>query len=359
MNKVSRYWSKLLYAGCTAIVIVASLQIVFRTWLKEHLNREMITLGASKATYKGLSLSILKGNYTLTDVSLRNQNASSSINLLEADRIEFSLLHIAPWKGAPCGKVTIHSPTLHLIDDSTEQATQMQIKYPLQQICKSLMGVLVSEIEIINGKIVYENKKATPVIRLEMDEINILVSNLNMIPGDADEHVASVEGSANVYQGKLHLSVKFDPASNTPSFNLKASLENLDLSYLKDYFRYKGNYDVEDGMFSMVAQATGEEENVSGFVKPALDIIYLVGNKPEKDQVILRVQNPFAQPFPQISFHGDLEFPHTSLWNAVAMTLRNAFFEALMPVIHKIDTGETGQENPPKFYQTPQKEVTS
>jgi hypothetical protein len=359
MTRVSRYWQILTYVACIAAIIVALVKVLFPIWLQQQLQKELVTLNACTASYKDLSISLLQGKYTLTEVSLRDRNVWSPINLLEAERIEFSLLNLAPWQGSVSGKVTIYSPELHLIEDSTEHSTQMQIKYPLQRICQSLMGVLVSEIEIIDGKISYENKKADPDIYLEMNQINLLVDNLNSIPGDEDERVAGVEGSANVYQGKLHLSVKFNPMSNTPSFNMKASLENLDLSYLKDYFRYNGNYEVEKGMFSMLAQATGEEENVSGYVKPALDIIYRVENKWQRDKVFLNVENPFAQPFPQMSFHGDLELPGKSLWNAVALTLRNAFFEALMPVIHKIDAGETHRENPPRFYQMPQKEVTS
>lgn len=272
--------------------------------------------------------------------------------VLEAREIEFGVIGFK--NGKWLGKVTIRSPKLTFSDSAENEREKPRGVYPLRKVVGQLIGVPLDEILITNGHLRFIDLKAKSQFTLEMNNISIHVSNLTSNPREDNELVARANGRSDVYGGKLRFSLNFNPTSSAPEFNVRAKLENLDLSYISEYLQIHGGHPIDKGLFSMLAEARGDEEVVSGLVKPLLQTTYMASNR--RDQFkFYKALNPFTRPFPQISFHGNMEYAASSLWTAVAFTLRNAFFEALTPVIQKIDGGKDKSSRQQRTPRVPEK----
>jgi hypothetical protein len=346
---------KLYFLSTVAILTVIGLYLILPFYLNSYAKNQFATYSDYQASYSKISLSVLQGSYTLHEIKLQKKNAPGREHFFTADRIEFGIRWTELFKGRITGKVTVHSPTINFIREAGLGKSQLNADYPWGNIGRRLLGVTLDQIEIKNGSLTYQDLQTIPHTRLGMNEININVMDLASENNNEGNLMAKAFGDARVYDGQLNFSLEFDAASKKPTFDVKASLENLDLAYLRDYLKAHGDYTIEKGLFSMVAQASGEEESISGFVKPLLKTINLVSNATGAT-LSHQVDSPFARPFPQTSFRGDLAAGSLTLWGAVAFTLRDAFFEAVMPVIRKINSVEKRPALKPRLTPSPMKE---
>jgi hypothetical protein len=314
--------------------------VLIPLWLRSYVTAQLETLSGYEATFEGIQFSPWKAKYALLNIQLYDRSQPKNAPVFEARRIEFGLSGRALFTGTFSGKISVIDPTLRFVSASNRYRRHLDLDYPWKNICQRLLHLKLKEIIIRNGRMFYTNMNSSPQVNLKMEQIELQVEDLDRIPGVSDEMVARVEGNASIYEGKFNFTAHFNPASSRPVFHLIGRLNNLDLSHLSDYLAANGNYSIEKGLFSMVAQASGDDENVSGFVKPALETINLVSSDGLEHSKIISVGSPFSKAYPQIPFHDDLKEASLSTWSAIAYTLRNAFLEALMPVIKKINTGK-------------------
>lgn len=338
--------------GLILLVSAIAVHVVLPAYLDRLVRIQLETLPQYRVTFAGITISVERGSYTIHHARVFPRHGSTNA-LLEAREIE---LGFAGWEnGLLLGRITVRNPRFTFNDSIDYTPRKKSARLALRDLAPRLMAMQLDEIFIRGGHLYFRDLSSTPRITFEMRNINIHVRNLAGHTGEDDELIARANGRSDVYGGKLRFTVNFNPNSPAPEFNVRARLENLDLSYISDYLEVYGDRSIDKGLFSMLAEARGEEETVSGFVKPLLETTYMVSYPSANTYKFYKAHNPFARPYPQISFHQNIEYASLSLWSAVAFTLRNAFLEALVPMIHKIDTGEKRRFKPQTVPVIPEK----
>lgn len=317
------------------LLLVITVHMVVPVYLGELLRRQVQVTGY-QTSFSDLSISLSRGSYTVHNARLYCECMANTA--MEAREIEFGLAGFE--NGKWLGKITVRNPRMVFSDSTDIEDGRGVGVYPFRILASKLMVVPLDEILITNGHLHFVDLKLNARSPLEMHNISIHISNLTSKPREDNELVARANGRSDVYGGKLRFTVNFDPTNSAPEFNVRARLENLDLSYIRDYLKAYGGHSIDEGLFSMLAEARGDEEVITGLVKPLLQNTYMASNRGSQPLKFYKAHNPFTRPFPQISFHGNMDYAASSLWSAVAFTLRNAFLEALTPIIQKIDGGE-------------------
>jgi hypothetical protein len=348
MNLVSRHRNNLIVVITSISAVCIVVFLIVPLTIKTHIRQQLITLSKYRLNYSEIRISPLSATCTIEGASLSHKTDPESNILFRAKAIEFALCNTIISQGRLTGKINVVQPEISFI---TSLNASEEIDFPWENVGQRIMSLPLHELRIINGKIIYEDRQSFPTSKLVMDDINIQVNNLDAQPVPDYPLVSHAEGNGNINGGKLNFSLDFNPVSKDAVFCLKASLEKLDLTYLSDYLKGHGNLSIENGMFSMVAQASGQDEEVSGFVKPLLENIHFASLG--HNESIGLASSPFIRPYPKISFQNDLNYASLTIWSAVTYTMRSAFFEALMPVIKKINSAEKRPGVVPKITPTP------
>jgi Domain of Unknown Function (DUF748) len=137
-----------------------------------------------------------------------------------------------------------------------------------------------------------------------------------------------------------------DPLSTDPTFDMNISLQNTNLVKLNDFFQAYAKVDVNKGVFRLYAEAAAKDNKFIGYVKPLIQDLDILGKEDRGDNVFRKLCEGMVgsvgqvfknqkedQIATKISFEGNIQSPHTSLWNTIVNILRNAFVRALQPSI--------------------------
>jgi hypothetical protein len=157
---------------------------------------------------------------------------------------------------------------------------------------------------------------------------------------------ATVKANANVYEGTLAFNLKIDPLAEVPTFDMNAELKDTNLVLLNDFFQAYAKVDVNKGNFGLYTEVAAKDGGFTGYVKPLMKDLDILGTEDRKDNVFRKLWEAVAggagelfenQPKDQVAtkipFEGRLEDPRANIWITISNTLQNAFIQAIQPSI--------------------------
>jgi hypothetical protein len=168
------------------------------------------------------------------------------------------------------------------------------------------------------------------------------VENLsNRPPGSDDSMLSASLDAVTSGNGTLTVRLGGEPLRESPTFDVNAKLEHVELKALNDLFRRAVSMDVQGGLLDVYAEVAAAEGRFQGYVKPMLKELNVVSLKKEKlsirtaaealiDGIVNIFQNPQTErAATRVEFEGRFDAPDVSPWQAVSLALRNAFIDAL------------------------------
>jgi hypothetical protein len=181
---------------------------------------------------------------------------------------------------------------------------------------------------------------------IALKNINITATNLSNVTESKELLPATLTATAEAYEGKFALNMKFNALEEKPTFDMNTSLNGLNLVLLNDMLREYGNFDVKKGTFNMYAEFAAKEGKFGGYVKPFLkDLDIVQWNKQEGnfkqilwETLIASAAEIFQnqkkdQLATKVPLNGTFEKVDLNVWRAVSYVLRNAFLNALKPSV--------------------------
>jgi hypothetical protein len=342
-----------MIASIGAIFIIA-FRLLLPIWFHPFIEKQVVSLTEYQPSYSSIDMSLLRGSYSLENFRLE-KNPKGILPFFTARKIEFSISWSSLLKGKLTGKITVFDPNVNFIEGTTRQTTQNKIDDRWTSVSRKLLVIPLEEINVIDGVIRYKNLRTEPTVDLAMTDIYFSVKNINDPASPEGVLPSRAKGTATIDKGKLRFVMDFNARTKIPVFSLRASLYNLDLSYLSNYLQAYGNYEVEDGLFGLTTQASSNEEKITGFVRPLFENINLVSNEISEDEYVVRFSGPLTKSFRHIPFESNLEHASLSLWSAIGSTLHSALMQALMPIIKNTNTGEQEPSYRPSPQLSPEK----
>lgn len=353
-NKKIANWVLILLIIVAIIVIV---RLLLPVVILHYANEKLEENPDYEGRIGGVDLSIIAGNYSLSDIKIDKVDSQIKEPLIEIDEIWFSIDYSSLLNNKIVGEIEFVKPVINFVKGPTKEETQEEVDKSLAQTINEIMPIEIERLRVTDGKIRYMDFSTEPNIDIQAYDINIKVTNLTTLPKEDELLPAGVTGSANTTgQGRVDLFMKLDPFNPNPTFDLNLELKDLKLNSLNDFLKAYANFDVEKGTFSLFTEIAARNGNFKGYVKPLINDLKVAPFEAEDKGVLQKlyeagiavVTDIFESPGPKkdqlgtkIPIAGKFEDPNVKVWTAVVYLLRNAFVQALVPSIeHSIEIGE-------------------
>jgi hypothetical protein len=208
------------------------------------------------------------------------------------------------------------------------------------------MPLKINRLELRNGRLQYVDNTSRPKVNISMTDVDVLALNLRNSYDSAAVLPATINAQATVYDGRLDMKMKLNPLAETPTFDMNAEWRHTNLVKLNDFFQAYAKIDVNKGTFGLYTEIAAKEGSFTGYVKPLLVDVDVLGHEDRKDNILRKAwegisgtvseifENQSKETFAtKIPLRGKLDNPKANIFFAITQVLENAFINALQPSI--------------------------
>jgi hypothetical protein len=276
----------------------------------------------------------------------------------ETKVIDLSIEWKALFHGDIVGELVFQDPQLRFIKEKVPPKQLARDTTDFRILLKKFMPIKINRFELRNGTLAYIDSGATPLVNVEMTHSDVVATNLRNAYDNKELLPSTVTAHAALYEGTFGLNMKLNPLADHPTFDMDARLDNTNLVLLNDFFKAYGKFDVHRGLFGLYMEAAGKDGKFTGYVKPLIKDLDVVGPEDRNDNflqklweeavgavgVVFRNQRK-DQVATKIPIEGDFSKPNVEVWTAIVEILRNAFIQALYPSIdQEININSVGKK---------------
>ncbi len=333
------------------LLVILGVLIVIRLFLPaivlHFANKELAAMPGYYGKIEDIDISLYRGAYTIDSLYLNKVDLKKNLQtpFLSAKTIDLSVEWRALLHGRIVGELEFVRPILLFTKDKTELEEVKKDTSNFRELLKSFMPLKINRFEIIDGKLQYVDKTSAPNVDISMDKTHLLASNLSSVE-DTAILPSVVKMTAEVYEGNFELNLKLDALSDKPLFDMNAKLEKTHLPYLNDFFKAYANIDINKGSMNVYAEVAAKEGKFTGYVKPVIKDLDVVGPEDRDDKFLDKVwenlvglvgvivENPKKdQVATKIPLNGDFGKVEVGTISSIVYLLRNAFIQAIFPSI--------------------------
>jgi hypothetical protein len=355
---------KLIISIGIFLFLVISIRIALPYVVLHYANKELATLEGYRGHVNDIDIALLRGAYQLDSVYLNKFDSAKDRQtpFFGAKRVDLSIEWQSLFKGSLVGEVELETPTLRFTKDKVEPKDVRKDSTELKKGFDKFMPLKVNRLEINDGRIRYIDDSSKPRVDIQLTHAHVIAKNLRNAYDSTVTLPATIQASADVYDGTLDLFMKLNPLSEDPTFDMNAELRNTNLVKLNDFFRAYAKVDVSKGRFGLYTEAAAKEGYFSGYVKPIMKDLDLTGIEDRKDNVLRKLWEGFAdavgevvenqskeQVATKIPLKGKIDDPTANIWYTIGSVLENAFIRAIQPSIdHEISIDDVASDKKEK-----------
>ena len=360
------FWHKKKFRIFIIIIgILLIIRIALPYILLHFANQRLANVPGYYGHVQDLDLSLWRGAYKLKNLNLDKVDSVTKAHtkFIDVKLIDLSLEWKALFHGRLVGKLMFDHPVLRFTKDKTDPAKVQKDTVSFSKLLKSFMPLKVNKCEINHGDLHYIDPASKPLVDIYMSETHVLAQNLSNVV-DSSKLPSSIVATAATYGGNFTFNMQLNPLAKDPYFQMKAQLENADLTRFNDFLMAYANFDINRGIFGMYMELAAADGRFIGYVKPFIKNLDVVGPNNRKGSILHAVWEEIVgaagvllrnqskdQIATKIPIEGTFkQKTSTDMWGAIAILLRNAFIQALIPSIdNEIDISSV--YNPPKDEQ--------
>lgn len=326
-----------------------ALRLLLAPTLTYYVNKQLNATPGITGHIDTIDLHILRGRYVVKNIRLDTAGKTpQALFAAKALAVDLSWRQLA--RGRVIGDVSLWQPAVTLVAPTQKADTKAKPKAPNWQAqVRRLLPIKVTELAIHDGRVRFRDPTQKPKIDLTVDAIQITATNLTNRDSLKDAMFAKVVGHAKpLGDGDLRLAMQIDPLAQAPTFSLKTTLTQVDLTKLNDFLLAYGKFDVNRGTFELYSEFAARDGNFKGYIKPMFRNLEVLNWEEEKDRdnklllfwkgIVGTVADvfknaPHDQLATKIPIEGTFDDPDINVWDAVGSLLRNGFVRALVPSI--------------------------
>ncbi len=345
-KKKGRAWKILLVIVLLLVVIRLILPFV----VLKYANKVLAKSKEHPGHVEDIDLALIRGAYVIKDIRIDKADTITgkrdSIPFFTSPAIDLSVEWKALFKGKVVGEITLEEPRINLVKTAPKDGTAKNDTADFQDVIRDLMPLTINRFEINNGQIHYLDPISKPRVDVSLKNIQVLATNLSNVNDSAKVLPAGLKASAEAYDGKMELNMKFDALQKQPTFDLNARVDGVNMVKLNPFFQAYGDFDVNAGTFGLYTEFAGKEGKFKGYVKPLikdLDVVSFSKKEGNFAQIMwesvvgtvaeIFENQPKEQVATKVPINGRFDSPNVNMWNAISYVLRNAFVFALRPSI--------------------------
>lgn len=357
----------MIVIGIIALIVI--IRLILPYVVLHFANKSLANMKGYYGHVDDVDLAIIRGAYRIDSIYLHKADTvtGKQTPFFAASAIDLSLEWKALFKGEIVGQLFFQQPYLRFTKDKVEPKEVVKDSADFRKVLDKFMPLNINTCEINNGIVEYKDFTSTPHVDISMTNLHLVARNLRNSYDSTALLPASVNATAEIYEGTLRADAKLNPLADAPTFDVSAELKNTNLVKMNDFFQAYAKIDVNDGRFGLYTEVAAKDNAFTGYVKPLIQNLDILGKEDRKDNIFQKLWEAVAggvgevfenqrkdQVATKIPFKGRLDNPETNVWLAITSVLQNAFISALQPSIdNEISIGsvEAPKEEKKTFLQ--------
>jgi hypothetical protein len=330
------------------IIFLAIVRLALPYVALHYANKSLASMKGYYGHIEDIDIALIRGAYQIDSIYLNKVDSvtKKETPFFSSTQIDLSVEWKAIFHGSIVGELVFEKPVLIFTKQKVEPATLRKDSASFKDLLDGFMPLQINRVEVNNGAIRYADKGSKPPVDIAMTSVYVLAQNLRNSYDSTVLLPARVTASAAVYGGVLDFNLKLNPLADNPTFDLNTELKDTNLVELNEFFQAYAKVDVNKGVFGMYAEAAAKDGKFTGYVKPIIKDLDVLGKEDRDDNLFRKLWEGFVggvgqvfknqgkdQVATKVSFQGDFENPDTDVLSAIFNVLRNAFIQALQPAI--------------------------
>lgn len=310
--------------------------------IRHAINSRLAQVEGYSGRIDGVGLSLFRGAYQLTGVSILKRADSRLEPLLSVEKIDFSLAWRELFNGRVVSDIVLIAPDLRVTTSTTpDDASGDGRRW--QDAIEDIFPVEITRFEIRRGHVRFIDETSEPRVDVVLRELELVATGLRNRPTATESSPARLHAQAvTTGDGDLLLLIDGDPLADRPHFTLKVDWKNVQLPALNDFLEAYANVDVSAGTLQVYAEASAQDGAFEGYVKPFFENVSFenLADKEKKfgrrlwenlvsGMASLVENNDREQVATRIPFSGRFGETDVGIWATIGNLVRNGFIEAL------------------------------
>lgn len=350
------------------VLIIVAVLIVVRLILPyvilHYANKNLAHMKGYYGHIDDIDLALIRGAYKIDSIYLNKQDSVSQkqTKFFSASSVDLSVEWRALFHGSIVGELIFERPNLRFTKDKVEPKDVRNDSSSFKKLLDDFMPLQVNRFEILDGTVKYVDENSKPKVDIMMTKMHVVALNLRNSYDSSKLLPAKVIAKASVYEGELTFNMNLNPLADKPTFDMNAELQNTNLVLLNDFFKAYAKIDVNKGRFGLYTEVASKEARFTGYVKPVIKDLDVLGKEDRKDNILQKLwealaggvgqifkNHPEDQVATKIPFEGRLDDPRANIWVTITNILQNAFIHAIQPSIdHQINITSVDQKKDEK-----------
>jgi hypothetical protein len=331
-----------------ALIVLARIALPYV--LLHYANNTLENMDGYTGHINDIDLAIIRGGYKLDSVYINKVDSSTGKQtpFLGASLVDLSIEWRSLLKGSLVGEIKVDRPLMRFTKDKVEPKDVQKDSSDFRKVLKEFMPLDINRLEFHDGSLQYIDSTSRPKVDVRMTNLHVVALNLRNSYDSAAVLPATINAEATVYDGRLEMKMKLNPLAEVPTFDMNAEWTHTNIVKLNDFFQAYAKVDVNKGSFGLYTEVAAKEGRFTGYVKPLLKDIDIVGKEDRKDNILRKVWEGAADAVTElfenqkketvatkIPLRGQIGDPKANIFFAIIEILQNAFVNALQPSIDR------------------------
>lgn len=331
-----------------ALAVILAVRLALPYFVLKYANNSLRQLDGYYGHIEDIDLALIRGAYQIDSIYINQVDSvtKEETPFLAASMIDLSIEWRSLFKGSLVGEVTVENPVMRFTKEEVEPKEVQQDSSDFRQVLDDLMPLKINRLEFRNGQLQYVDSTSKPKVDISMTDVDVVALNLKNSYDSTATLPADIDAKATVYDGRLDIKMKLNPLAEQPTFDLNAEWKHTNLVKLNEFFQAYAKIDVNRGTFGLYTEIAAKEGTFTGYVKPLLEDIDVLGKEDREDNILRKAwesiagtttelfENQEEETFAtKIPIEGRIENPEANIFFAIVQVLENAFINALQPAI--------------------------
>lgn len=350
MNRRHRKSRKAVIIILVVLAVIAATRIALPFIILNYANKSLAAMDGYYGHIEDIDLALLRGAYKIDSIYINQIDSATKKEtpFLSASVVDLSIEWRSLFKGSLVGEVIVDEPVVRFTKEEVEPEEVQKDSSDFRKVLKDLMPLEINRLEFRKGRLQYIDNTSKPRVNISMTDMDIVALNLRNSYDSSSVLPARIDANAMVYDGDLKMTMRLNPLAESPTFDLNAEWKNTNLVKLNDFFQAYAKIDVNKGTFGLYTEVAAKEGAFTGYVKPMLVDVDVLGKEDRKDNILRKAwesvsgtvteifENQSEETFAtKIPFEGRIDDPKTNIFFAIMQILENAFINALQPSIDR------------------------
>jgi hypothetical protein len=341
-NRINTLPRRLVLWIAIPVVVLLAARIAAPYFIRNAINARLGEVEGYSGRIEGVNLSLFRGAYQLTGVSILQQEGPRLAPLLAVDTIDFSLAWRELFRGRVVSDIVLIAPDLRLTtttppDDAQDDGRRWQ------EALADIFPIEIMHFEIKRGAIRFVDETSSPRVDLSLRDLELVATGLRNRPTGLESSPARLHAQAvTTGEGRLLLMMNGDLLSEQPHFTLKLDWQNVRLPELNDFLEAYASIDVSAGTLHVYSEFFARDGAFEGYVKPFFEDVSFENISDQNKGFARRLWETIVggtaallensdeqQVATRIPFSGRFGDADVGVWATIGNLLRNGFIEAL------------------------------